>query len=86
IYGMNHGTIGFLMNVFNEDGLLERLEKATISTINPLRMRAYRDSGTESEALAFNEVSLLRQTRQTAKIRITIDDKVRVDELICDGV
>jgi len=86
IYGMNHGTIGFLMNAFNEDDLEERLAKATVSTINPLRMRAYRDSGTETEALAFNEVSLLRQTRQTAKIRISVDDKVRVEELICDGV
>jgi NAD+ kinase len=84
IYGMNLGSIGFLMNEFREDGLEERLEQAESANVHPLRMRAESPTGS-SEALAFNEVSLLRQTRQTAKLRILVDDKVRIEELICDG-
>ena len=84
IYGMNLGSIGFLMNEFREDGLEARLEAAEAAKIHPLRMRAT-SGGTITEALAFNEVSLLRQTRQAAKIRILVDDKVRIAELICDG-
>jgi len=84
IYGMNLGSIGFMMNEFNEDGLEERLEKAESAIVHPLRMKAMSPAG-PSEALAFNEVSLLRQTRQTAKLRILVDDKVRIEELICDG-
>ncbi len=86
IYGMNRGTIGFLMNQYAEDDLMERLEKAETSELHPLRMHAVRDAGTEMEALAINEVSLLRQTRQAAKVRISINGKVRVEELICDGI
>lgn len=86
IYGMNCGTIGFLMNTYREEGLLERLENAEEALLHPLKMRAIRGDGSEVEALAINEVSLLRETRQTAKIRITIDGKVRLKELICDGV
>jgi NAD+ kinase len=85
IYGMNLGSVGFLMNEFKEDALEERLAQAESARIHPLRMRATSASGTK-EARAFNEVSLLRQTRQAAKIRISVDDKVRIQELICDGV
>ena len=85
IYGMNLGTVGFLMNEFSADGLPERLEAAEAAQLHPLRMRATTRQ-TTIEALAFNEVSLLRQTRQTAKIRIVVDDKVRIAELVCDGV
>ncbi len=84
IYGMNRGSVGFLMNEFHEDGLLERLKAAEEAQVHPLRMRATAASGTR-EALAFNEVSLLRQTRQAAKLRVIVDDKVRIPELICDG-
>jgi NAD+ kinase len=86
IYGMNKGTIGFLLNEYQVDGLLERLRRAQIAIVHPLRMIASSDSGNVQEALAINEVSLLRQTRQAAKIRIHIDGKVRVDELVCDGI
>jgi NAD+ kinase len=85
IYGMNLGSVGFLMNEYSKDGLDERLAAAEPAEIHPLRMRAYSD-GKLIEALAFNEVSLLRQTRQAAKIRVVVDDKVRIAELICDGV
>ncbi len=86
IYGMNLGSIGFLMNEFEEDGLLERVANAEQAQIHPLRMRAAIAGGGNAEALAINEVSLLRETRQAAKIRIWIDGKARLDELICDGV
>ena len=85
IYGMNLGSVGFLMNEFHEDSLQERLAAAESAKIHPLRMRA-KTSQTTIESCAFNEVSLLRQTRQAAKIRILVDDKVRTAELICDGV
>jgi len=86
IYGMNKGTVGFLMNSFQVDHLTERLARSETTTLHPLRMRALREAGTEQEAIAINEVSLLRQSRQAAKIRIHIDGRVRIDELICDGV
>ena len=84
IYGMNFGTVGFLMNEYNEADLVDRLAKAEQATVHPLRMRA---STAEQcvDALAFNEVSLLRQTRQATKLRILVDGKVRMSELICDG-
>ena len=85
IYGMNFGSIGFLMNEFREEGLQSRLDAATPTKIHPLLMRAQGGSG-PAEALAFNEVSLLRETRQTAKLRISLDGKVRLNELICDGI
>jgi NAD+ kinase len=85
VYGMNRGTIGFLMNEYAEDGLLERLAVAELAVLNPLRMRATRADGTEAEALAINEVSLLRAGPQAAKLRIVIDGKVRLEELVCDG-
>jgi NAD+ kinase len=85
-YGMNCGSVGFLMNLFNEDDLLARLARAQGVTLHPLRMRAVTAGGRVEEALALNEVSLLRQLRQAAKIRITVDGRVRLAELICDGV
>ena len=85
IYGMNLGSVGFLMNEFHENDLQERLAAAESAKIHPLIMRATNAQGTQ-EARAFNEVSLLRQTRQAAKIRIVVDGKPRIGELICDGV
>ncbi|MBC7950628.1 MAG: NAD kinase [Rhodospirillaceae bacterium] len=86
IYGMNRGSVGFLMNAFREHGLVDRLRKAQPVVLHPLRMRAKLADGSTIEALAINEVSLLRQTRQAAKVRIRIDGKERLEELICDGV
>ncbi len=84
VYGMNLGAVGFLMNEYNADGLEQRLDAAESARLHPLRMIAHAGDKTH-EMLAFNEVSLLRQTRQAAKLRIVIDDKVRIEELICDG-
>ncbi len=86
IYGMHRGTIGFLMNEFREDGLCERLNVAEHSVIHPLMMEATDDAGKVHTAPALNEVSLLRQSYQAAKLRIHIDGKVRMEELICDGM
>jgi NAD+ kinase len=86
IYGMHRGSVGFLMNAYEPQGLRERLVRAVPVRISPLEMRARDISGVEQTALAFNEVSLLRETRQTAKIRVTVDDVVRVEELAADGV
>ena len=86
VYGMNCGSVGFLMNPYREDALLERLAAAQEAVLHPLRMRARRAYNGSTEALAFNEVSLLRQLAQAAKIRITVDGRVRLPELICDGV
>ena len=85
IYGMNLGSVGFLMNEFREGDLIERLAAAESARVHPLRMRAESAKGV-SEALAFNDVHLFRQTRQAAKIRIQVDGKPRINELICDGV
>ncbi len=86
VYGMNRGSVGFLLNTFKEEDLPERLASAQRVTLHPLRMRTTRNSGEQVEALAINEVSLLRETRQAAKLRITVDRVVRLPELICDGV
>lgn len=85
VYGMNCGSVGFLMNDYREDGLLQRLAEAQAAVLHPLRMRTTDAAGAQAEALAINEVSLLRQTRQTAKLRISVDSKVRLSELSCDG-
>ena len=82
---MNRGSVGFLLNEFSEDGLLDRVARAQQVTLHPLRMVATRVSGECVEGLAINEVSLLRETRQAAKLRITVDGIVRLPELICDG-
>ena len=86
IYGMHRGSVGFLMNDYDPDRLHERLVAARPVTLHPLRMLATTIDGTRSEAHAFNEVSLFRESRQAAKIEIAIDGVTRLDELICDGV
>ncbi|MGG5812332.1 NAD kinase [Falsiroseomonas sp. CW058] len=86
VYGMNCGSVGFLMNDFREDGLPERLSAAQAATLHPLRMKAFTARAEATDALAINEVSLLRETRQAAKIRILVDGKERLKELICDGI
>ena len=85
IYGMNQGSVGFLLNDYSEERLLERINAAERSVIHPLVMTTMDASGQPNQALAINEVSLLRQTGQTAKLKISIDGKVRLDELSCDG-
>ena len=85
VYGMNCGTIGFLMNTFSADDLPDRLALAEEAVINPLSMRAVSLDGTVTEALAINEVSLLRMGPQASKLRILVDGKVRMPELVCDG-
>ncbi len=86
VYGMNCGSVGFLMNSFSEDDLPGRLARAQAAVLYPLRMHAVSADGAEAEARAFNEVSLLRQLRQTSKIRVTVDGRVRLAELMCDGI
>jgi len=86
VYGMKLGNVGFLMNRYAEDGLLERLEEANEVALNPLQMRARTEAGNEVKALAINEVSLLRQTNQAAHIRITVNGLEKVASLVCDGV
>jgi NAD+ kinase len=86
IYGMNRGTVGFLMNDFNEKDLLERINAAEAAVIHPLRMEAVDIGGHKAKGIAFNEVSLLRQRHQAAKLKISVDGKARLEELICDGI
>lgn len=86
IFGMNLGTIGFLLNEFSPKKLVNRINNAIPFNMHPLKMEAVSVDGQSIEALAFNEVSLLRETRQTAKIKIFVDDKLRLEELACDGV
>jgi len=85
VYGMNQGSVGFLMNDYEVEGLPERIAAAGRAVIHPLQMDAWTESGEVQSGLAINEVSLLRQTRQSAKLRISIDGKVRLEELSCDG-
>ena len=85
VYGMNRGTIGFLMNAYREMDLMERLQAAEREVINPLVMEATHVDGSTSRALAINEVSLLRAGPQAAKLQITVDDRLRMQELVCDG-
>ncbi len=86
VYGMNRGSVGFLMNTYHEDDLPARLSRSQAAVLHPLRMHAVTATGAVEEALAFNEVSLLRQLRQASKIRILVDGRVRLEELSCDGV
>ena len=85
VYGMNQGTIGFLMNGYSTESLIERLENAEAAQVSPLKMKAQARGGTFT-ALALNEISLLRQTRQAAHIKIHIDDSVRLERLMADGI
>ena len=85
VYGMNRGTIGFLMNSYGEADLVDRLMAAEEAQINPLEMRATMADGSTATALAINEVSLLRAGPQAAKLQITVDGRLRMPELVCDG-
>ncbi|MBE1295894.1 MAG: NAD kinase [Rhodobacteraceae bacterium] len=85
VYGMNRGTVGFLMNEYQEDGLIARLEAAEQEIINPLSMTAMDRSGRMHRALAINEVSLLRAGPQAARLKISVDGRQRMAELVCDG-
>ena len=85
VYGMNRGTVGFLMNEYREEGLLERIAAAKRERINPLLMCATNAKGDTLQAYALNEVSVFRQSYQAAKLRISIDDEARLEELVCDG-
>jgi NAD+ kinase len=86
IYGMHRGTVGFLMNEYKTEGLLDRLAVAEVSSIRPLLMRAVDAAGDSHEARAFNEVSLWRQTYQAGRLKLMIDGVVRLPDLACDGV
>ncbi len=86
VYGMNRGTVGFLMNEYSEDDLPERIDRAERASVNPLRMKVTDIDGKIHERLAINEVSVLRQTAQTAKLRILVDGRERMAELACDGL
>jgi NAD+ kinase len=86
VFGMNRGTVGFLMNEWRLDGLAERIEKAKAIRVAPLEMRATTVSGETSVHAAINEISLLRETRQTAKIEVLVNGHVVLPELVCDGV
>ena len=85
VYGMNCGTIGFMMNEFSDENLQERLAEAEEEVIHPLKMRAFVADGTVHEAIAINEVALIRAGSQAAKLTISVDGKLRMAELICDG-
>lgn len=86
VYGMNCGSVGFLMNDYSDEGLLERLNAASVTSIKPLEMKAKDCHGKIHRAIAINEVSLLRQTSQAAHIKITVDDHVQLETMVCDGV
>lgn len=86
IYGMHRGSVGFLMNLYRPEGLFERLAEAQPVVLHPLEMVARNERGSRHRALAFNEVSLLRETRQAAKLRIVVDGVIRIDELMADGI
>lgn len=86
IYGMNRGSVGFLMNEYREDELPERLAEARLNMIYPLRMRTTMQNSSVNKALAINEVSMYRLSHQAARLRISIDGQVRLEELVCDGL
>lgn len=86
IYGMNRGSVGFLMNEYREDDLPQRLAGAVVSRIHPLSMTTRDAAGRVHTALAINEVSVFRETHQIAKLRLSVDGKVRLEELACDGL
>ncbi len=86
IYGINCGTVGFLMNSFHEENFLDNLTKAQVSTLHPLRMEVIDTTGKKHSYIAINEVALLRQSSQAAKIRIEINGQERINYLAADGV
>ncbi len=86
IYGMNFGSVGFLMNEYSEDDLIGRLQNAETNVIHPLRSLVQASDGSEKLCMAINEVALFRQSYQAAKLRVSVDGKVRLQEMICDGI
>ncbi|MEQ8739654.1 MAG: NAD kinase, partial [Hoeflea sp.] len=86
VYGMNRGSVGFLMNDYSDTGLSDRIDAAVENIIRPLEMAATDADGKLHNALAINEVSLLRQSYQAAKLRLSVDGQERMEELICDGI
>ncbi len=86
IFGMHRGSVGFLMNPYRLEGLANRIATAQPVVLHPLEMTTWDEHGTSAKAIAFNEVSLLRETRQGAKLRITVDGVVRLEELMADGI
>tara|TARA_B100000401_G_scaffold277720_1_gene189570 strand:+ start:1053 stop:1820 length:768 start_codon:yes stop_codon:yes gene_type:complete len=86
LFGLNYGSVGFLMNTVNDEDLIQRLDSSQSIKIKPLSMIAKTTDRSEHSAIAINEVSLLRETHQAAKIKISIDKNVRLEELVCDGV
>lgn len=86
VFGMKAGTVGFLMNHHREADLVERIARAEPAKLRPLRMTARMEDGSEHSSLAYNEVSLLRQTKQTAHLRIDLNGQTRLGDLVCDGV
>lgn len=85
-FGMNKGTVGFMLNSFEDDGLIQRVEKAKPSTMIPLRMRVTDIKGEKHEAIAFNEVSMIRHSGQSANLKVSVDKQVRIPKLMCDGI
>ena len=86
VYGMNCGSVGFLLNNYNPQSLFERIGNARCAMLHPLVMYTRTVDGKERQELAINEVSLFRESRQAAKLRVTIDHVVRVNEMIADGI
>jgi NAD+ kinase len=86
VFGMNFGSVGFLMNDYSDEGLFERLAAAKPTRITPLAMHVRDESGAEHDALALNEVSLFRMTYQAVKVEIIVDNLTQMEELICDGI
>jgi NAD+ kinase len=86
VYGMNRGGIGFLTNTYRKENLIERIEKASPLKIHPIRVMAERQNGETFNTIAVNELYLLRETHQTAKIRVKVDNILRIPELVCDGI
>jgi NAD+ kinase len=86
LYGLNLGTLGFLLNKYAKDDLVERIGRAKRFTIHPLEMKTTDKNGAKDKQIAFNEISLLRETHNSAKIRVLVNNEVRIEELVCDGV
>ncbi len=86
VYGMKLGTVGFLMNQYRPELLHESLQRAQSTTLRPLVMETIAESGTIATSLAINEVSLLRQTKQAAHVRVYLNGAVKLEELVCDGI
>ena len=86
IFGLNFGSVGFLMNALNDEELIERINSSQSIAISPRKMTATSSDDKDHTGIAINKVSLLRETRQAAKLKISIDNKIRLEELICDGI